>query len=262
MLIDWFTVAAQTVNFLALVWLLKRYLYQPVLDAIAARESGIAATLAAAAAAEAQAVEQRRQYEQRNRALEEQRASLIEQAGAQAKAEGARLLAAARAQAEAARAHHQQALEAEAAGLEQEIARRTGEQVFAITRKALDDLAGQTLEQQMTQAFLARLRSLDAGTGAALAAALPDGGTPALLRSGHALAPQQCAALEQGLAAQLGHPVALRYETAERLVAGIELVADGYQLDWNIDAYLSAMQHSVGEALREHGPAARAEQGS
>jgi len=27
MLIDWFTVAAQTINFLILVWLLKRYLY-------------------------------------------------------------------------------------------------------------------------------------------------------------------------------------------------------------------------------------------
>ena len=34
MLIDWFTVAAQVVNFLILVWLLKRFLYQPILNAI------------------------------------------------------------------------------------------------------------------------------------------------------------------------------------------------------------------------------------
>ncbi|MER2603590.1 MAG: F0F1 ATP synthase subunit B, partial [Candidatus Competibacter phosphatis] len=31
MQIDWFTVAAQIVNFLLLVWLLKRFLYRPVL---------------------------------------------------------------------------------------------------------------------------------------------------------------------------------------------------------------------------------------
>jgi F-type H+-transporting ATPase subunit b len=39
MLIDWFTVGAQVLNFLILVWLLKRFLYKPILDAIDARES-------------------------------------------------------------------------------------------------------------------------------------------------------------------------------------------------------------------------------
>ena len=48
MLIDWFTVAAQALNFLVLVWLLKRFLYKPILDAIDVREKGIAATLAGA----------------------------------------------------------------------------------------------------------------------------------------------------------------------------------------------------------------------
>ena len=42
MLIDWFTVVAQVVNFLILVWLLKRFLYKPILDAIDAREKRIA----------------------------------------------------------------------------------------------------------------------------------------------------------------------------------------------------------------------------
>jgi len=38
MLIDWFTVGAQTLNFLILVWLMKHFLYQPVLNAIDGRE--------------------------------------------------------------------------------------------------------------------------------------------------------------------------------------------------------------------------------
>ena len=45
MLIDWFTVGAQTLNFVILVWLMKRYLYKPVLDAIDAREQRIASEL-------------------------------------------------------------------------------------------------------------------------------------------------------------------------------------------------------------------------
>jgi F-type H+-transporting ATPase subunit b len=46
MLIDWFTVGAQVVNFLILVWLMKRFLYKPILHAIDAREKRIAKELA------------------------------------------------------------------------------------------------------------------------------------------------------------------------------------------------------------------------
>jgi F0F1-type ATP synthase membrane subunit b/b' len=49
MLIDWFTVGAEAINFLILMWLLKRFLYKPILDAIESREQKIAAELADAA---------------------------------------------------------------------------------------------------------------------------------------------------------------------------------------------------------------------
>ena len=55
MLIDWFTVGAQVLNFLVLVWLMKRFLYKPILDAIDAREKGIATELADADAKKAEA---------------------------------------------------------------------------------------------------------------------------------------------------------------------------------------------------------------
>ena len=55
MLIDWFTVIAQVVNFLILVWLLKRFLYRPILDAIDDREQRIATKIASAEAKEHEA---------------------------------------------------------------------------------------------------------------------------------------------------------------------------------------------------------------
>ena len=45
MLIDWFTIGAQALNFLILVWLLKRFLYRPILNAIDARENLVAREL-------------------------------------------------------------------------------------------------------------------------------------------------------------------------------------------------------------------------
>ena len=55
MLIDWFTVGAQALNFVILVWLMRRFLYKPILDAIDAREKKIAAELADADAKKAEA---------------------------------------------------------------------------------------------------------------------------------------------------------------------------------------------------------------
>ena len=45
MLIDWFTVIAQIVNFLVLVYLLKRFLYKPIIKAMDGREQRIAGRL-------------------------------------------------------------------------------------------------------------------------------------------------------------------------------------------------------------------------
>lgn len=67
MLIDWFTVGAQTLNFLILVWLMKRFLYQPVLDAIDAREQRIAQELADAAQKQAQAQQEREEFQKKYR---------------------------------------------------------------------------------------------------------------------------------------------------------------------------------------------------
>ena len=44
-MIDWFTVSAQIINFLILVFLLKRFLYGPVIRAMDKREEAIAGRL-------------------------------------------------------------------------------------------------------------------------------------------------------------------------------------------------------------------------
>ncbi len=63
--IDWFTVIAQVINFLILVWLLKRFLYKPVLAAIANREARIMAQINDAATKEAEALKERDLFKQK-----------------------------------------------------------------------------------------------------------------------------------------------------------------------------------------------------
>ena len=124
MLIDWFTVLAQVINFLILVWLLKRFLYRPILDAIDAREKRIAQELADADTKKAEALKEREEFQHKNEEFEQQRAALLNKATEEAKAERQRLLDVARQAADALGAKRQESLRRDAHNLYQAISRR------------------------------------------------------------------------------------------------------------------------------------------
>jgi len=249
MLIDWFTVAAQAVNFLILVWLLKHFLYQPILDAIDAREKRIAAELADADARKAEARKERDAFRQRNDEFDRQRAALLSQATVDAKAERQRLLNEARSEADALSTKRQEALKREQQGLNDEITRRTREEVFAITRKTLRDLAGTSLEKRMSEEFSRRLRTLNADAKEDIAEALSTASDPALVRSAFDLPAEQRAAIQQALNETFADEIQVRFETAPEVISGIELTANGRKVAWSIADYLSALENRVGELL-------------
>jgi F-type H+-transporting ATPase subunit b len=247
MLIDWFTVGAQALNFIILVWLMKRYLYQPVLDAIAARERKIAAELADAAATKAQAHKQQSEFEQKNREFDKQRAAMLQQATDTAAAQGERLRSEARQRAEAEHDAREKALVADTKQLHAEIVRQTQQQVFDIARRALGDLAGVSLEQRMCEVFIQHLHGVDADTLATLSSALKttSQSTPALLRSAFELPPEQQAAINAALSDTFGQAIALKFVVTPDLVAGIELSAQGQKLAWSIADYLAALSTAL-----------------
>src|SRR5580698_8172580 len=109
MLIDWFTIGAQALNFLILVWLLKRFLYKPILNAIDEREKGIATQLAEADAKQAEAQKERDDFQHKNEAIDQERAALLRKATDEAHAERQRLLDEARKDVDSLRAQRQDA---------------------------------------------------------------------------------------------------------------------------------------------------------
>lgn len=254
MLIDWFTVAAQVLNFLILVWLMKRFLYQPVLDAIDAREQRIARELADAAAKQAEAGEERDAFAQRNLDFDQQRAALLAKATAQIASERARLLAAARAAADALLASRQQKLLGEAENLKQAIQRQTRKEVFAVARMALADLASADLEACASTEFIRRLHLLDDDDKRRFVSALASTPDTARVRSAFALPAAQRDAIQQAVRELLASDRPLHFDTADELMGGIELSVNGQRVAWTIDAYLTALEADVNQLLRAHAP--------
>ncbi len=255
MLIDWFTVGAQTLNFIILVWLLRRYLYRPILNAIDVREKRIAAELADAAAKQTEAQKERDEFGQKNQDLDKNRAALLKTATDAAEVERQRLLDEARKAADAIRAKRDAALKNEQLALTQELTRWTQKQVFAIARKALTDLAAASLEERMSDTFIGRLRRLSGPAKEGLAAALKSSTQPIPVRSAFDLPQGERSAIQQALNETFSAEIPLQFETVPELVCGIEFTANGQKVAWSIAEYLALLEASAGNLLhRESAP--------
>ena len=250
MLVDWFTVAAQVVNFLILVWLLKRFLYKPVLHAIDEREKRVATELADAAAKQAEARQERDEFHRKNEEFARQRAALMSQAMEEAKAERQRLFEEARQAADAMSVKRQDTLRNEAHTLNQAIGRRTQKEVFAIARKTLTDLASTSLEERLGAVFIRRLQEMDGEAKAGFAKALRNASRPGRLRSAFELPAEQRAVIQKALNDTFPGSIQVEFETAPDLIGGIELAADGHKVAWSIAEYLLSLEKGLGELLK------------
>jgi F-type H+-transporting ATPase subunit b len=251
MLINWFTVFAQAINFLILVWLLKRFLYKPILHAIDEREKGIAAQLADAEAKKAVAQRERADFQNKNEAFDKERAALVKKATDEADAERQRLLDLARKDADAFRAKRQEALRTEQRNLTQDIKRWTQGEVFAVTRKTLADLAGTRLEERMGDVFVERVRALTGAAKEQLATAFKTSNHLVSVHSAFDLPPAQRGAIESAVKESFAPDAQVQFETAPELISGIELSVNGQKLAWSIADYLSTLEKSVAELLHK-----------
>ena len=251
MLIDWFTISAQALNFLILVWLMNRYLYKPILNAIDAREKRIAAELADADSKKAEAQKERDEFQHKNEEFDKQRAALLTRATEEVKSERERLLDEARRGADALTAKRLDTLQSDTRNLHQVISSRTQHEVFAIARKALADLASTSLEERMTDVFTRRLRTIDGAAKESLAGALKTASDPALVRSTFDLPAGQRTEIQNALNETFSAEIRIRFETAPNLISGIELTANGQKVSWSIADYLASLEQGVGELLNK-----------
>jgi F-type H+-transporting ATPase subunit b len=250
MLIDWFTVGAEAINFLILMWLLKRFLYKPILDAIESREQKIAAELADAATKKAEAQNEREEFQHKNEEFDQQRADLMSRATEEVQAERQRLLGEARKAADTLRSKRQEALTQEYQSLHDLIINRTRDEVFAIARKTLSDLAAASLEERISDVFTRRVREMSNEAKEGFANALKGSPTPVQVRSAFELPSQQRDSIQQAINETLSADVPISYEIAPSVISGIEMTANGRKISWSITDYLATLEASIADLLK------------
>lgn len=246
MLIDWFTVGAQIVNFLILVWLLKRYLYHPVRAAIDAREKDLALRRDTLIADQERADNDRAQWQRQKELLEQQHVVLVAAVRNEAASERSRLLQEAVHDVEDIRLARLKGLKEETANYQLELIRLTRQEIMAIVRKMLVDLASAELERSIVEVFLRRLEDTSIP---AIRDESGSGSTPLTIRmrSAFALSELQRQAVAVKCEEKFKTKALLTFETSPALGLGVELTVQNQKIAWNIDDYLESFATRLAE---------------
>lgn len=249
--IDWFTVIAQAINFIILVWLMKRFLYKPILAAIDAREKLIADKLNDAERKHTDAINEQEEYRKKIESIDQQRSQLLKTATNEANAERERLMQDSRQDEESEQAKRQEAVRQEVKNMHNHFVHHMQQEIFAISRKTLSDLAATSLEAAMSAAFIQRVRSLDGSAKETIAVALANASEPALVRSAFALPESQRADIQTALNEAFSADIPLRYEVDKTTISGIEFAINGQQVAWSIAAYLRLLEQHIDKHFAE-----------
>lgn len=243
MSIDWITVIAQIANFLVLVWLLKRFLYRPILDGIDAREAEITRRMAEAGAARKKAQAAEAEYRQLQTQLRSDQDAMIQQALAATESERDTLLTEARAKLEQEQKEWHSYLEQERHRFTAQLQRAGEETLLEMTRKALRDLADETLEEVIVRHVSKRLQPIAGELSHAA------GDSIEAVATTHDALPDAAQTLLQAEIEKLLPDMTLRFETDPQQAPGLILRVGGAQVAWTVDSYTDDFDTLLSERL-------------
>lgn len=245
MLIDWFTVVAQIVNFLILVALLKRFLWGRLVQAIDQRENRIAGQLAEADQKNQEAERLLEHMRAEKADLQHQRSEKIVLAEREAEDRRIEMIQQAREEVQRLESRWHEDLEREQVDFLDEVRRRTADEILAVMRRALADLACADIQHCALEVFVEKLQTLDVATLHDLAS------REMTVLSATELPEESQRKIQSVLEQRLGAPIHPQFARMPTMAWGIELRSDGRRIGWTPDSYIESLEDKLREAL-EH----------
>lgn len=249
MQIDWLTVAAQIVNFLVLVWLLQRFLYKPITNAMRRREERIETRLSEAKSARTEAEEEAEALRQKEAELEERKEEILQSAREEADELRERLQTDIREEMEKKRAAWRDHLAEERDAFVTSLRRQAGKQVLEITERVLSDYADSNTAERVVTTFAERLKALDAETREKMTSAAAEDNQTAVVHTGSALESSAKGRITRAIHETLSSEIDVDYREDADMVMGVRLTIGDYTAEWSAMRYLKRLETELGEII-------------
>lgn len=249
--VNWFTVIAQIINFVVLVWLMKKYLYKPILQAVDEREKKIAAELADAKSKMAEAKKEQDEFQKKNEAFDLNLAKITDEAKANAETERLQLLDAAKKEAAVVKQKLEEASRELQETMSDQLAQRTQQKVLSITQKALSELASASLEEQSVEVFISKIKGITGKEKKQFIDAFHSDSSPVSVKSAFDLSDKNQKSIQSAITGVLGDESKYEFKTDPTMIGGVELATNGYKLSWSFSAYINSLEKSFASITNE-----------
>lgn len=245
--LNWSTFIFEAINFLVLVWLLKRLLYTPVLNAISERRKAVEKTLVDAEKVRAEAAQLQKNYEVRLQDWEKEKEAKLAQLQHALDAERAQAMAVLENDLAKEREKQKTLEERRLADL----ARHQEEDALNLagrfSSRLLARFAGPELEARILDVFVKEVGSLPEEQIRELKIGFKDHTQPVVdVKTAFALAQDQKEALSGVIANLLGRAVSCQFSEDSTLVAGLRMTAGPLILQGNLRDELALFMHRDG----------------
>jgi F-type H+-transporting ATPase subunit b len=228
--LDWSTFILEIINFLVLVWLLKRYFYKPVLNVINRRREEIQKKISDAEGIRHEAESLKSEYENRLDDWENEKASartaLRKEIETQRKHMLDELRVSIEQEREKERVLNQRKIENEQRRNE----KLAMEQALAFTSRLLTRLATPQLEAQIVRLAIEDLEKLSDEEKGLLQKAYAQAKTPVSVSSAFPLAKEHTAAIKKHLAGILDQPPECDFRQNAEILAGLRISVGSWML--------------------------------
>ena len=249
MQIDYFTIFAQIINFLILVFLLRHFLYRPVTKLMEEREQKIVSRLQEIEKKKREADQELESYRKMSQELSNKREEMLAKAAREAQVLEADLMKKARDEVSASSANWYRDLQAQEAALLGDLNRRAGIEIYAIARQALQDLANEDLESQIINLFIKRLQNMDKSESEMISEFYKNTDQEITMRSSFAINEEMRRKIQETVRNQTGIEAIIQYKIAPELICGVEMDSHGTRVSWSIAGYLNTLQADLSEVL-------------
>ncbi len=246
--LDPLTIVLEIINFLVLIWLLKRFLFKPVKAAIARRQQDLEQAQLDARQQEQKAAALKQELQGKIDAWEQEKAEQQQDLQNQLSQQREQALEKVRAAAEAEKQRLHSVLEQDRAALAESTRRQAQQGALQLTGQLLQRLAGADLDQALLTMLLEDVHKLPAAERERLANALRHQ-NELQVTSARPLTDIQQQQLQQTLTAALGHPVKLQPTVDDQLISGLRLSIGPLILHANLadelEFFKAELQHAI-----------------
>lgn len=269
MLVNGFTIIAQLINFIILVILLRKFLYQPILNTIETRQQRIQYQWQEAHFQRQKAEQEQANLRQQQQQIQQKLTALMVEAKQKAQKYQQGLMQQAKEEvsemktAWIASIHSQQNL------FLNHLRQQVIQQTTAMTRKILQEIADANLESQAVFQFIQKLQHLSPSEQQQLINSLNTANESLFVRSGLELSLADQTKIVEALENQLNlenqlyvqreeqtkdkineNKIELQFITVPDLICGIELRVGGDELSWSFEQELKQLNQQLSQVIQ------------